>query len=261
MKGSLRYILMTLIAVAFIVPGCGGPAVEVPVSNPDAGELKGGPNGKGKHAGDKSKPKKNGSAGAAKGSLEGGGFSYGDDEGGKILAERLTPHRLAPAPSTGHALHPRPDRVLPLDVDVDIPIPPTLAEPPRPLGKTAPPMLRPSGAAVEYPLGWDLSDPELPAKTVLPETARARAPSVGSNAPARLPPLGTPQPDRAGLADPSAGYSLAAATGAVVPALLNKAPFAIFNLPDPFENRKTIRLLKVPDERLPLTTGSAAPRK
>jgi hypothetical protein len=212
---------------------------------------------------EKSKPRNGRSAGNAKGEQEGAdSFAYGDDDGGKLLADRLTPHRVAPAALSGHATRPQPPKPFPAEVTTDLPIPTNTAKPPGPQVKPPPSALRPRSAPVEFPLSWDRSDPQLPARTVLPETGRARAPSVGANTPAPLPPLAQAAPERASLADPTFWYSIAAAAGTIIPPRTAKVPFLILGLPDPFEKRRTVRLRELPDEgQLPLSTGSGAPRK
>jgi hypothetical protein len=161
MKCSFRHSLLALTALAFTLPGCGGCGGDrdVPDTNGTAGGLKAGPNGNEKTVVEKSSPEKRGL-----------GFAYGDDDAGRLLAERLIPHRIAPPPPTGHATGPRPPVKNGGDGTVDLPIPGHTAEPPRAQGGAPSAPLRPKSAPADYPYSDDRADPDLPAKTVLPET-------------------------------------------------------------------------------------------
>jgi hypothetical protein len=260
MKRSVKYLLMALISVAFTVPGCGTQTV--PSSDVDTGDLKGGPKGRGTPALEESKPGNDQSGGAVKAAFGKAGFPYGNDERGKMLAEHLIPNRRAPGPPTGHATGPRPPSKIPVEVAIDVSIPANVAEPPRPPKEPPPAQVRPRSTPAEVPLDWDRSEPELPAKIVLPETGRARVPSVSANSPPPLPTLTKGQLGRAARSDPTAAFSIAAAAGTVVPARMTKAPFLILNLPDPFENRRAVRLQRaLPENDLPLGTSSGSPTK
>jgi hypothetical protein len=72
-----------------------------------------------------------------------------------------------------------------------------------------------------------------------------------------LPTLATPASDRASLADPTAGASSAAAVAAPLPSRATPAPYQRLALPDPYENRRPLRL-PVPDEEP--TPVAAAPK-
>jgi hypothetical protein len=181
MKHSIQYLLLAMTAIAFTVPGCGGQAVKVPSPDSDTGELKAGPTERGKTAAEKSKPKNGTSAGGAKAEMGSNGFTYGDDEAGKMLADRLTPHRIAPPAPAGHATGPKaPPRRAP-EAGVEVPIPANVARPPQPRTEPPPP-LRPKSAPAEVPYEWDRSDPDVPARIVLPEQGKAPM-GTGSGAP------------------------------------------------------------------------------
>jgi hypothetical protein len=89
---------------------------------------------------------------------------------------------------------------------------------------------------------------------------KVKEPSVDVSLPAPLPILGRPVPDRAPLGDATLDASAAAALAAPLPRRTTPAPFLKMDAPDPYENRRPLRL-PVPDEPGTPVTGSPAPPK
>jgi hypothetical protein len=186
------------------------------------------------------------------------GFSLPEDGGGRLLATMLPPHRNGPS-SSGFATGPRRLPVPPSLNGPDLSLPPSLAELPRPpLGPEV--KLRPRPVGGDGPLGWLRSDPSAPEARGLPDARRVRLPGRDVDRPPPLPLLGTPLTDRAPLSDPAEEISRAAALAGSVSPRSMPVPFVRLNLPDPFENRKQVRLRKPPEEELPANVGSKPPR-
>jgi hypothetical protein len=185
------------------------------------------------------------------------GFSLPDDQGGKLLAALLAPHRQAPRVSSGHVTRPR---HLPAPRSLErpeVPLPPNLSELPRPRLDAPNSPLRPRALSGAAPLTWYRDDPQTPQRRRLPDAARVRLPSSDVREPIALPTLGRAHPDRAPLADPSVEASTAAALAGTMPARTNPAPFVRLTLPDPFEHSRTVRLRTPPKEdAVPANTGS-----
>jgi hypothetical protein len=87
---------------------------------------------------------------------------------------------------------------------------------------------------------------------------RVRQPGADVNRPPPLPILGRPLPDRASLNDATTDASAAAVVGATMPARVKVVLFQRQALPDPYENRRPLRL-PLPDERSTPVTASPRP--
>jgi hypothetical protein len=120
-------------------------------------------------------------------------------------------------------------------------------QPPRLVVKAKKPV-RPHPVPEDTPLYGERVSPCLPADIHLPAGDLVACPSPNGDEPAALPTLAQRQPDRASLADPTAESSTAAALGAVIPLRTAPAEFRRLNLPEPFENRETVRLRTSPPE-------------
>lgn len=88
------------------------------------------------------------------------------------------------------------------------------------------------------------ADKELPVAQKADPNAgpRLRLPSVDVNVVPPLPFLGKPIADRASTADATEEASTRLATSAVMPRRTAPAAFVKIDLPDPFENRKAMRI-------------------
>ena len=205
------------------------------------------------------KPRPSDAAGPREGAKvesRGEGFRFPDDEGGKLLGKLLTPsakagpgddlagpHRFARSPAVEA---PR------------LPLPPARLEPVRlPAEKTAG-LTRPGPLPEGAPLVGSYGTPELPEAARLAVGRLVRVSSPDATRPVPLPLLGQEAPDRAPLDDPTADASLAAALAAPLPQRTTPAPFLRLGVPDPFENRRAVRLPAPPEE--PAMPVSASPR-
>ncbi|HMC64263.1 MAG TPA: hypothetical protein VKI65_04930 [Gemmataceae bacterium] len=174
-------------------------------------------------------------------------FRFPDDRGGRLLAELLPPREtLPPLPadrSSAPLAFPAPRHV----ERPDTPIPPVQAEPPRlPIMLS----LHPSPRSIpeEVPLADYRAEPIRPEETMLPASALVRLPSPDVNEPPSLPILALPVVDRVPIDDPTGEASRQAALSATMPPRAQPAPFIRFNLPDPFEHQRAVRLRTPPAE-------------
>ena len=138
-----------------------------------------------------------------------------------------------------------------------LPPPPSLAlSPPAPAERNRKP-LEPRLVGEET-LGLDRGDPEPPQPRSFVVGDRVRLPSEDVNQPAPLPILARPTPDRASLDDPTGDASAAAALAASMPQRTNPVPYFRVTLPDPFADRRPLRL-PVPAEDAGPRTGTVHP--
>lgn len=108
----------------------------------------------------------------------------------------------------------------------------------KPLARKVGPMDAPEPT----PLSSYRRDPEGPQAIRFSVQALERWSAVDSGEPAPLPLMAQPQADRVSLAGVSGEASRDAALAGEIPTRTTPIPFARFNLPDPFENRLTIRV-------------------
>jgi hypothetical protein len=186
----------------------------------------------------------------------GEGFRFPDDHGGRLLGKLLMPSgKVSPVDD-----HPAPRRfpdspaVEPPQVPAPV-SPGDLARLPEP--KASQPA-RPGPLPEGMPLLGYKRTPQPPEANALPAGELVRVPSPDVNRPEQLPLLGEAAADRAPLDDPTAEMSLATALAGQMPERTSPAPFLKLTLPDPFENRQTVRLRTVPVEEA--TPIAAAPR-
>jgi hypothetical protein len=179
---------------------------------------------------------------------DGEGFRFPEDRGGQLLGKVLLPSEKTAAPPDSVSTGPRPHTSSPTLDQPAVPLTPSRLDVPRlpSVRKESSNRLRP--LPDESPLTTLHTDPQPPQTQVLPAGERARVPGPDPIQPAPLPLIAQPLPDRASLDDPGAEFSAAAVQSATVPARSKLAPFVRQNLPDPFENRDTIRLRNTPDE-------------
>jgi hypothetical protein len=176
------------------------------------------------------------------------GFRFPEDRGGQLLGKVLLPSEKTSSPPESVSTGPRPLAASPTLDQPTVPLTPSRLDVPRlpSIRKVSSPRLRP--LPDEAPLSTLPTDPQPPQAQVLPAGERARVPGPDPLQPATLPLLAQPLADRASLDDPGAEFSAAAVQAATVPARSTPAPFVRQNLPDPFENRDTVRLRNTPDE-------------
>jgi hypothetical protein len=184
------------------------------------------------------------------------GFRFPDDEGGELLGKLLTPP-LKAGPRDDQA-GPRRFTRSPAVEAPRLPLPPTRLEPTRLPAEKASGLTRPAPLAEGTPLVSYSGTPEPPQPPRLAVGELVRAPSPDVNRPVPLPLLGQETPDRAPLDDPTAEASLAAALAAPLPQRTAPAPFLRLGVPDPFENRRTVRLPAPAEEQA--APVSASPR-
>jgi hypothetical protein len=193
---------------------------------------------------------------AAKPEPAGDGFHFPDDDGGELLGKLLTPRVKAGPGDDAAGPHRFPG---PPAVEAPrLPLPPAQPEPARLPAEKAPVLTRPAPPPEGTPLLSYYGTPEPPEPPRLPAGERVRLPSPDVNRPVPLPLLGQETPDRAPLDDPAAEASLAAALAAPLPQRTTPAPFLRLDVPDPFENRRTVRLPAPLEE--PAAPVSASPR-
>lgn len=175
-------------------------------------------------------------------------FHFPNDAGGALLAKTLPPaepHGL-PGAAGPRRLPPPAGLTVP-----PLPPPPSLAlSPPAPAERNRKP-LEPRLVSEET-LGLDRGDPDPPQPRSFVVGDRIRLPSEDVNLPAPLPILARPTPDRASLDDPTGDASAAAALAASMPSRTNPVPYFRVTLPDPFADRRPLRL--------PLPAEDAGPR-
>src|SRR5262245_31001084 len=173
------------------------------------------------------------------------GFPFTDDKAGQMLSKLLA----LVEPGATRAGSAGPQRRTPLSrIDnPEVPLAPVSAEAPRskprPAAQTKPRPL-PEGP----PLDKLRQDPLRPKGVELPPGTRIRLQSVDVNQPLPLPILGSAQPDRASLTDPTTEASRLAALQNMIPERTGPAPFVRINLPDPFEHTHAVRLRTPPPE-------------
>jgi hypothetical protein len=185
-----------------------------------------------------------------KNSEKGEGFSFPNDKGGKVVGDFLRPasKSLADEPGkkrlSGPAFLERPEIAAPIYKGL----------PPKVAIKDGGKPVRPKPAAEGIPLSGFFGDPQLPVVVKLQGTALVKWPMPDPNQPVPLPILAQPKSERAPLTDPTADASTDAALSGTIPVRDNPAPFLRVNLPDPFENRQTIKVRNpLPEDPTPQT--------
>jgi hypothetical protein len=126
--------------------------------------------------------------------------------------------------------------------------------PPKLAVKAGGKAVRPKPAAEGIPFSGYFADPQLPVVVKLEGAALVKWPMPDPKQPTPLPILAQQRPDRAPLIDPTADASIDAALSGITPGRDNPAPFLRVNLPDPFENRQTIKVRNpLPEDPTPQT--------
>ncbi len=198
-------------------------------------------------------------AGDAKEAPPGDAFPFPDDRGGKLLGEKLAP--AADVPPPGLLGEPRHFRTSPAVDAPRLSLPhddPGIVRLPESKGSGD---LRPAPVPEPPPLVGDLAAPVPPEPPHLAAGDRVREPSEDVARPVPLPPLAQPAPDRASLDDPTVEASQAAAVAAKLPERAAAAPPLRLNIPDPYENRRTVRMRAVPPEEGGVaSTGPRTPK-
>ena len=176
------------------------------------------------------------------------GFRFPEDRGGQLLGKVLLPSEKTSSPPDSVTTGPRRLPGSPSLEQPSVPLTPSRLDVPRlpSVRKESSPRLRP--LPDEAPLSTFRTDPQPPQTQVLPAGERARVSGPDPIQPVVLPVLAQPLPERASLDDPGAEFSAATVQSATVPFRSTPAPFVRQNLPDPFENRDTVRLRSTPDE-------------
>jgi hypothetical protein len=194
-------------------------------------------------------------------SAEEGAFAFPTDRGGELLASLLPPSEKdrrrievarQPRPSA-------PSRALDAP---ELPLSPSDTVPPRVKLEKPLPRLRPGDVPEAIPFVDQLAPPQLPNKQVLAAGGRVRLSSPDVNQPPPLPMLAQQVVERASLDDPTLEASVLLALAVAPPLRMTPAPFIRLNLPNPFEHRDAVRLLKEPEELpLPVAVSLRTPNK
>ena len=166
-------------------------------------------------------------------------FEFADDTGGKILSRILPPSEPARMPAdakTGPLARTRPTGLERPDVPTN---PPVRALPKLPPATRS--SLRPHLPAEKDPLAGIGNEVAVPRRPELPESGLIRTPSRDVNLPIDLPIQSRYTADRAPLDDPTAEFSLEKAISRPQPLRETPAPFVRINLPEPFENRASVK--------------------
>jgi hypothetical protein len=191
---------------------------------------------------------------------EPGAFVFPSDRGGELLAELLPPaHRDPPRPARGsvrspHAAPPRGLEHPEVAAAAGLPSLPRARLDSRPAVSRPRPLL-------DEPLPNEPGLRGLPEEPVVPPGQRLRLPSPDAALPVPLPLFAQPQPDRASFDDPTNAAAAAAALVETPPPRTAPAPFLRLSLPEPFENRRTVRTATpLPDEAMPAPAVPRLPR-
>jgi hypothetical protein len=166
-------------------------------------------------------------------------FEFADDTGGKILSRILPPNEPAKMPAdakTGPLARTRPGALERPDVPAN---PPVKALPKLPPAARS--SLRPHLPAEKDPLAGGGAEIDVPRRPELPESGLIRTPSRDVNLPIDLPIQSRYTADRAPLDDATAEFSLEQAVRRPQPLRETPAPFVRINLPEPFENRASVK--------------------
>jgi len=190
----------------------------------------------------------------------GEGFRFSEDKGGQILARELPPADRGLAANENVARAPKRLPGVAALEHPTVPLQPNQGQVPRlPAGRKGPP-LRPRSLPDDLPLSG--ARPEPPQEPQFHAGDRVRLPGPDPNQPVALPVLASPAPDRTTGDDPTADFSSAAVQAAVMPSRGAPAPAVKLSLPDPFENRNTVRLRETPPEKgEPVTAAPRPPAK
>jgi len=187
------------------------------------------------------------------------GFSFGDDQGGKLLSTLLPPvdKQKVTTPLSGPRTFP-PLRSL---EQAEPPLPPVQSGAPSlPPSQPRPP-LQPRHLIEESPLTATRLKPTLPESQLLATGALVRTASPPIDRPTGVPYLGSNVPDRASLEDPTKEASLESALSGAVPARPGPAPFVRPTSSDPFENRDTVKVrTPLGEDSTPMSGPPRTPR-
>lgn len=189
----------------------------------------------------------------------GGTFRFPEDRGGRLLRRLLAPPEVLPVEKRGRSQH----RHSPKAVDQPtLPLPSVVMLPSPSLeGKRRPPV-PPQLLTPEPPLGGADTVLDLPQSQEFPVGERLRVPSVSVEQPAALAPMAQPLPDRGALVDPTLAAARSAVQEAPLPERTTPAPFLRLTLPDPFENRDSVRLRSsLGEEQVPNAPTPRAPQR
>ncbi len=229
-----------LLSSALMVPvaGCGQPSV------PAAAQPVDGPTLVRAQADDAARENKKAEDGKDE---RGEGFRFPEDKGGQLLAKELPPADRGLAANENVARAPKRLPGVPALEHPTVPLQPNQGQVPRlPAGRKGPP-LRPRSLPDALPLSG--ARPEPPQEPRFHAGDRVRQPGPDPNQPVPLPVLATPARDRTTSDDPTADFSSAAVQAAPMPSRGSPAPAVKLSLPDPFENRNTVRLREPPPEK------------
>jgi hypothetical protein len=155
----------------------------------------------------------------------------------KVTILALAERTVEPRRKTGPSRIEEPTGLLPV----------TLEQIPRlpPLGRRE--NLTPRMNLSEF-LGDVSAVPAVPTSVALPEGKKVKAERLDPAVAPDLPIMGQPVPDRASLDDATRTYSLDAVIVAPIPERQTPAPFVQQPIPDPFANRKTVRIVTPMEE-------------
>jgi hypothetical protein len=182
------------------------------------------------------------------------GFSFGEDSGGKLLAELLPPaDRQEALPSDLPArplVFPSPS---PME-GIEIALPASEAVLPRPEVDCGAPPLRPRGLAEEVPLLDYRGDPQLPERPEFPVGQRMREWSPDANEPAALPVLARKERELL-LSDAAVNRASLAAALRVVPLGRTTPVPVVPQTPPGPQKKREVRPRGEQESPVPTTSG------
>ncbi len=178
------------------------------------------------------------------------GFSLPQDKGGKLVGDLLRPAEKSLVEEQTKKRLAGPTFV----EQPEILLPPYKGMPPKLAVKDSGKPVRPRSAQEETPLSRFFGAPQPPYVVKLETAALVKWPMPDPDQALPLPILAQPRPDRAPLSDPTAEASTDAALSGAIPVRQNPAPFLRVNLPNPFENRQTVKVRSpLPEDPTPQT--------
>jgi hypothetical protein len=184
-------------------------------------------------------------------------FRFGDDRGGKLLSQMLSP-TVSPVREAAEKKAARG----PASVEQPgFPSPTIMANVPRLQIAAAAHEARPGALPEGLPLAEYRGRPEFPQLPSFWTPDRVRVASVDVKQAMPLPVTARPVADRASLEDASLEASHVASLAAVMPVRSVAAPYLRFIIPNPFESREAIQSkIVLEEDPMPITSTPKLPR-
>jgi hypothetical protein len=184
-------------------------------------------------------------------------FRFGEDRGGKILAQLLPPSL---PPSREHFSKQSTRGAAAIEQPA-IPTAMISVNVPRLVIKQSSRDEKPGSIGESTPLTEYRSQPRLPQEPTFWIAEKVRVPSPDVNQAMPLPILGKPVPDRASLEDASLESSHVASLAGVMPVRTIAAPYMRFTIPNPFEHREAVQSkTALEEDPTPVTSTPKLPR-